>query len=281
MWVFPPNTHPSTRHPAFPYTDLLHRSNPPPQTDLSYDLACKPLKAALDAGANFRNAGDFYGLPDGSLSLLNHYFTLYPGDADKVVPSIDNSEAGIRKALDNCLSILDGKKFIDLCEPARVDPKVSIEETIRVLAQYVPASKIDGIGLSECDASTIRKAYKVHPIANVEVENEPLLHGPTHQRRRCHMRGAQHPARADSPLSRGFLTGQLWRHEDMAEGDSRRHMPRCQPENFDANLRLAEEVEKVARRKGCSVPQVAIAWICALNEREKGRGEGRGGPSCQ
>jgi pyridoxine 4-dehydrogenase len=66
--------------------------------------------------------------------------------------------------------VLDGKKFIDLYEPARVDPNVPIEDTIRVLADYVKVGKISGIGLSECGVQTIRKAVKVHPIANVEVE---------------------------------------------------------------------------------------------------------------
>lgn len=96
------------------------------------------MKAALDSGANFWNAGEIYGTPEAnSHHLLNRYFTKYPGDVDEVVISVkggtvpgklmvDNSAKNIRRSIDECLRVLDGKKFLDIFEPARQDPKVPL-----------------------------------------------------------------------------------------------------------------------------------------------------------
>jgi pyridoxine 4-dehydrogenase len=140
------------------------------------------MKAALNNGANFWNGGEFYGPPNAnSLQLLNHYFTKYPEDKDKVSLCMkgafsfhplgpDNSPENIRKSIDRCLEVLQDKVLIDIWEPARADPKVDIETTIATIAEYVKAGKIGGIGLSECSATTIRRAHAVHPISVVEVE---------------------------------------------------------------------------------------------------------------
>jgi pyridoxine 4-dehydrogenase len=151
------------------------------------------MKAALDNGSNLWNGGDFYGPPNAnSLQLLNHYFTKYPGDKERVYLSMkgafsfhplgpDNSPEGVRKSIDTCLNVLEDKVFIDNWEPARTDPKVPIETTIEAVAEYVKAGKIGGIGLSECSANTIRRAHAVHPISTVEVElsiftTDPCVH---------------------------------------------------------------------------------------------------------
>jgi len=165
-------------YPSLTATGFTSRPNPTP-----YDEAATVLKAALEKGANFWNGGEFYGPPNAnSLQLLNHYFTKYPEDKDKVAISIkggfsfhpqmaiDSSPENVRKCIDNSLKILDGKAFIDIWEPARTDPKVEIETTIKTIAEYVKAGKIGGIGLSECSAKTIRRAHAVHPITAVEVE---------------------------------------------------------------------------------------------------------------
>jgi pyridoxine 4-dehydrogenase len=114
------------------------------------------------------------------------------------------------------------------------------------------------IGLSECGTQTIRKAIAVHPIANVEVEMSLLSTDPLTNSVATMCAELYIPPVASSPLSRGFVTGQLRRFECLVEDGSRRHMPRFQKENFEENLRLVEEFEKVARRKGCTVLQVAI-----------------------
>lgn len=141
---------------------------PQPPSD---EQCFETLNATLKLGANFWNAGELYGTPDyNSCHLLNKYFTKYPENADKVVLSIkgglkrgeltpDSSEANIRRSVDECLRVLDGKKKIDIFECARQDPNVPVEQQVTVLAQYVKEGKIGGIGLSEVDAETIRRAY--------------------------------------------------------------------------------------------------------------------------
>lgn len=135
-------------------SDLTWRETPVPD-----EQAFAAMKAALKSGANFWNGGELYGTPHAnSLHLLNRYFTKYPEDADKVVISIkgsvsttkmgpDNSEKNIRRSIDECLKVLDGKKFLDLFEPARQDPNVPLEETMNAMAEYVKEGKLGGISL--------------------------------------------------------------------------------------------------------------------------------------
>lgn len=148
------------------------------------------MKAALDAGAGFWNGGQFYGPSDAnSLHLLNYYFTKYPEDKEKVTLcmkgafsfdplGVDNSPENIRKCIDHCLDVLEDKVFVDIWEPGRTDPKIDIEATIGAIAEYVKAGKIGGIGLSECNASTIRRAHAIHPISTVEVELSMFTNNP-------------------------------------------------------------------------------------------------------
>ncbi len=243
------------------------------------------LKAALNNGSNFWNGADFYGPPNSnSLQLLHHYFTKYPEDKEKVALCMkgaftfdplgpDNSPASIRKSIDTCLHVLDDKVFIDVWEPARADPKVPIETTIETIAEYVKAGKIGGIGLSECNANTIRRAHAVHPISVVEVEMSLFTTDAYVQSQRSccmdqgtdfgHQRLTNDVALtcaelgitllAYAPLSHGFLTGQIKKFEDFPENDMRRAIPRFQPDVFYQNMKLVDEVRKVAERKGCTV----------------------------
>lgn len=191
---------------------LTWRADPCPE-----EQAFAAMKTALATGANFFNGGEFYGPPEyNSLTLLNKYLTKYPGDADKIILSIkgglgpktlgpDGSKAGIDRTMGTCLKLLDGKKFLDVFECARVDPKTPIEETIGYLAQYVKDGKLGGICLSECSAATIRRAAKVHKIEGVEVEfsmfsTDILENGVAEA---CVEHGI--PVIAYSPLGRGFL----------------------------------------------------------------------------
>lgn len=137
----------------------------------SEEKCFETLTTALALGANFWNGGELYGTPEyNSLHLLNKYFTKYPENADKVVLSIkgglkpgelvpDGSEENIRRSVDECLRVLDGKKTIDIFECARQDPNTTVEQTVTILAQLVKEGKIKGIGLSEVNAETIRRAY--------------------------------------------------------------------------------------------------------------------------
>jgi pyridoxine 4-dehydrogenase len=137
----------------------------------SQEVCFETLNKSLELGANFWNGGELYGTPEyNSLHLLNKYFTQYPENAEKVVLSIkgglkpgqlipDGSVANIRRSVDESLRVLDGKKKLDIFELARQDSAFPVEHTVEVLAQYVKEGKIGGIGLSEVDAATIRRAY--------------------------------------------------------------------------------------------------------------------------
>lgn len=232
------------------------------------------MKRALELGANFWNAGELYGPPHAnSLQLLEYYFRKYPEDSEKVVLSIkgcfsfatgpDGSPEGVRKSVENCLEILQERVFISIFEPARVDPNVPIENTVEALAEYVKAGKIGGIGLSECSESSIRRAQAVHPISAVEVElslfsREVLENGVSAACAELDI-----PLIAYSPLSRGFLTGQIKSLDDIPANDRRRDFPRFQPEAFDLNMRLVNQVEKISAAKSIPMAQTAIAWVCA------------------
>lgn len=235
------------------------------------------MRAALESGCNFWNAGEFYGTKDyNSLHLLERYFTKYPEDAPKVVLSIkgglkdmvpDGSPEGVRNSIENCLKMLNGKKSLDIFEYARVDKRVPLETTLKALEEYVKAGKLGGISLSEVGAATVRKAAAITNIVAVEIElslfsTDPLTNGTIAA---C----AEHniPIVAYSPLGRGFLTGEIKSITDIPEGDFRRHFPRFQPGNFERNLELVREVQKIAERKGCTSGQVAIGWILSLSKR--------------
>lgn len=142
--------------------------NPTPPSE---ETALETLNTALKRGANFWNGGELYGTPEhNSLHLFHNYFTKYPENADKVVLSIkgglkpgqltpDGSEENIRRSVDECLRVLDGKKSVDIFECARQDPTTTIEQTVSILAKLVKEGKIKGIGISEVDAETVRRAY--------------------------------------------------------------------------------------------------------------------------
>jgi pyridoxine 4-dehydrogenase len=231
------------------------------------------MKSALNNGANFWSAAQYYGTPTAnSLHLLNHYFTTNPEDSNKVILSIkgaysragpDNSPENIRNSVDNCLEVLDGKAFLDIFSPGRIDPQVPIEETVRVLVEYIKAGKIGGYGLSECSAATIRRAHSVHPVSAIEMElslfsTDILSNGVAQTCSELKI-----PIIAYSPLSRGFLTGQIKKLDDIPESDSRRLFPRFQPEVFDLNIKLVEEIEQLAKKTGYTMPQLAIAWVAS------------------
>lgn len=237
------------------------------------------MRTALSHGANFWNGGEFYGTPDyNSLHLLSRYFEKYPADAEKVVLSIkgglsanmvpDGSEKNVRRSVDACLAMLEGKKKLDIFECARVDPKTPVETTVEVLATYVKEGKLGGISLSEVKAETIRRAHKVHPICSVEVElslwsTEILTNGVAAT---CAELGI--PVVAYSPLGRGFLTGEIKSRSDLGEGDMRRRMPRFQDDVFDKNLKLVDELQKLAKKKNCTGAQLALAWVRQLSGAE-------------
>ena len=238
------------------------------------------MKAALKSGANLWNGGELYGKPHAnSLHLLNRYFTKYPEDADKVVISIkgsisttklgpDNSEKNIRRSIDECLKVLDGKKFLDLFEPARQDPNVPLEETMNAMAQYIKESKLGGISLSEVTEDQIRNANKLHKIAAVEVEMSLQTPEVLHNGVAKTCAELDIPLIAYSPIGRGLLTATISKPGDMDKSDIRHRLPRFQPGNMEKNAAMGLEVQKVAKAKGCTPAQVALAWVRSYSGKD-------------
>lgn len=167
----------------------------------------------------------------------------------------------VKKAIDESLRRLD-LDYIDLYYQHRVDPSVPIEETVGAMSELVKAGKVRHLGLSEAGAATIRRAHAVHPISAVQteyslwsrdVENEVV---PT-------LNELGITLVAYSPLSRGFISGEIRKFEDLAEDDLRRWMPRFQGENFQKNIEIVDKIKEMAQEKKCTPSQLAIAWTIA------------------
>ncbi|KAH8597915.1 aldo/keto reductase [Bisporella sp. PMI_857] len=252
---------------------LTWREKPCPE-----EQAFEAMRAALRNGMNFWNGGEFYGTKEyNSLHLLERYFAKYPEDADKVVLSIkgvldlethsyDASPDGVRKSVDNCLKILNGRKKLDIFECARRDPNTPLQVTFDVLnKEYIQTGKLGGISLSEVNAATVHEAAKVTKIVACEVEfslfsTDILTNGVAAA---C----LEHsiPIIAYSPLGRGLLTGQIKTIDDVPPNLKR--YPRYQPDAFPINLELVKQVEVIAKKKGCTPAQLAINWVIAASKK--------------
>jgi aryl-alcohol dehydrogenase-like predicted oxidoreductase len=151
---------------------------------------------------------------------------------------------------------------IDLYYQHRVDPTTPIEDTVGAMAELVRAGKVRHLGLSEAGPDTLRRAIRVHAIAALQSEYSLWSRD---------IEDAVIPTARDlgiglvaySPLGRGFLTGHINKFEDLAEDDWRRGSPRFQGENFTKNLELVRRIEALAREKGYTPSQLALAWVLA------------------
>jgi aryl-alcohol dehydrogenase-like predicted oxidoreductase len=167
----------------------------------------------------------------------------------------------VRSACDASLTRLN-VEVIDLYYQHRVDADVPIEETVGAMAELVSAGKVRYLGLSEAGPATIRRAHKVHPIAALQTEYSLWSRDPEDEiLGTCRELGIGFVAY--SPLGRGFLTGRFTSPADLAEDDWRRGHPRFQGENFNRNLDLVRRVEALAKQKGCTPAQLALAWLLA------------------
>jgi len=180
----------------------------------------------------------------------------------------DGSRENVRRSVKDSLKALGGTlDKIDVFECARVDRNIPIETTMKALEELVQEGKIGGIALSEVGEASLRKAAKVTKIVGVEVELslfslDPLKNGVA---KACAELGI--PLIAYSPMSRGMLTGAIQSPSDLPEGDNRRHMPRFQEEHFATNLELVKAVGDLAKNKGCTSAQLALAWVRTLSKR--------------
>jgi len=178
--------------------------------------------------------------------------------------TVDGSAAHVREACDASLKRLK-VQHIDLYYLHRADPKTPIEETAGAMAELVRAGKVRYLGLSEVSPATLERAHRVHPITALQTEYSLWTRDPEQGAlAACERLGVGFVPY--SPLGRGFLTGALRRPEDFAADDWRRSNPRFQGENFRRNLALVDKVESLARDKGCTTAQLALAWVLAQGE---------------
>src|SRR5262249_18770162 len=132
--------------------------------------------------------------------------------------------------------------------------------------ELVREGKVEYLGLSEASPETLRRAMKVHPIAALQTEYSLWTRDPEDNAVLATCRELGIGFVAYSPLGRGFLTGQFRTFEDLPPDDYRRTSPRFPAENFQKNLNLVREVEKLAIDKGCKPSQLALAWARAQGE---------------
>jgi aryl-alcohol dehydrogenase-like predicted oxidoreductase len=147
----------------------------------------------------------------------------------------------------------------------RKDPDTPIEETVGAMSQLVKEGKVRGIGLSEVNVETLRKAHATFPLTALQTEYSLWSRDPEDGiLEACKELGIAFVAY--SPLGRGFLTGQIKKFEDLSTDDFRKTSPRFQGENFDKNLELVNEVSSIAKEKGCTPSQLALAWVMAQGD---------------
>jgi len=233
------------------------------------------IHRALELGIDFLDTADIYGV-GANEELVGKAIRDRRDDvvlatkfgivrtADGQFQGVNGRPEYVHEACDASLKRL-GVDTIDLYYQHRVDPNLSIEETVGAMAELVKAGKVRHLGLSEAAPATIHRANSVHPIAALQTEYSLWSREPEDQIiETCRSLGVAFVAY--SPLGRGFLTGQIKRYEDFAEDDYRRHAPRFQGENFDRNMDLVRHVETIAGQKGCTPAQLALAWVLAQGE---------------
>jgi aryl-alcohol dehydrogenase-like predicted oxidoreductase len=177
---------------------------------------------------------------------------------------LDSTPANIRTALEGSLRRL-GTDYVDLYYQHRVDPNTPIEETVATLAELVAQGKIRHVGLSEAGPDTIRRAHAVYPITALQSEYSLWTRDPEATTLPV-LRELGIGFVAYSPLGRGMLTGTVRSIDDLADSDFRRTNPRFTGENFQQNLKSADEVRSLADEVGCSPAQISLAWLLAQGD---------------
>jgi aryl-alcohol dehydrogenase-like predicted oxidoreductase len=232
------------------------------------------LERALELGVTFFDTAEVYG-PFHNEELLGQALK---GRRDQVViatkfgfrieggriTGLDSRPEHIREAVEGSL-----RRFrtdhVDLLYQHRVDKQVPIEDVVGAMAELVRQGKVRYLGLSEAGEQTIRRAHAVHPISALQSEYS-LWERNLEDRIIPTLRELGIGLVPFSPLGRGFLTGTAQRAESYPEGDYRRNDPRFQGANFDANLRVASAVQELAKRRGATPGQIALAWLLAKGE---------------
>lgn len=232
------------------------------------------LHRAADIGVTFIDTSDAYG-SGANEELVGRAIADRRGDYTVATkfgnirdsegkPAVDGRPEYVTEACDKSLRRL-GIDVIDLYYQHRVDPTVPIEDTVGAMARLIEAGKVRYLGLSEAAPETVKRAHATHPIAALQTEyslwtrmaEDELL--PL-----CNELGIGYVAY--SPLGRGMFSGTITGPGSLAEGDRRANHPRFQDQNLTQNLKLVEPVREMAAAKGCSMAQVALAWLLAKGE---------------
>src|SRR5437879_7287310 len=229
---------------------------------------------AIGRGVDVLDTGDFYGMGRNELLvgkalkdrrdkvLLSVKFGALRGPDGEFL-GLDGRPAATKNALAHSLSRL-GVDYIDIYRPARLDPNVPIEETVGAVADMVKAGYVRYIGLSEVGVETIRRAAKVYPICDLQIEyalvsrNAEVSIIPA-------LREPELAMTAYGVLSHGFLAGA----KPSGKSDIRAHMPRFSPENAERNEPLVDALARIAAQKGVSAARLAIAWVRAKGAAQK------------
>ena len=234
------------------------------------DTAKAVLNKALDLGATLIDTAVIYGMGHNEMLVAEAIggrrdeFVLatkggiYTKDGQR---EIDASPARLRQSIDESLGRLK-TDVIDLYYIHRPDPSTPIEDSIGELTRQIDAGKIRAIGLSEMSAETVRRAHAVHPIAALQTEYSLWTRNPEIAvLDACEALGVAFVA--FSPLARGFLSGRPPNNQAWERGDLRAGMPRFQGHNYVENLKLLAPLGELAREAGCTITQLAIAWVLA------------------
>ena len=230
------------------------------------------IHAALDAGITLLDTGDFYGMGHNEMLIRD---ALAGRNRDNLQISVkfgalrdpnngflgyDSRPAAVKNFVAYSLQRL-GVETIDIYRPARLDPQVPIEDTVGAIADLVKAGFVRHIGLSEVGSDTIRKAAKVHPVCDLQIEYSLISRGIEDGiLATCRELGIA--VTAYGVLSRGLISGH-WTKRSAGASDFRSMSPRFQDGNVDRNLALVEALRQVANRLGVTVAQVAIAWVAS------------------
>lgn len=230
---------------------------------------------SLDRGVTFLDTADMYGSGSNEelvgKAIRDRRDEVFLATKFGNVRGPNGEFGGVRGDPEYVLQACDaslkrlGVDQIDLYYQHRVDVNVPIEDTVGAMSELIEAGKVRFLGLSEAAPETIRRAHATHPITAVQTELS-LWSRDAEADVLSTVRELGIGYVAYSPLGRGFLTGQITSPEDFPEDDFRRFHPRFTGENFEKNIALVREVEAMAKEKGCTTAQLALAWVLAQGE---------------
>ena len=234
------------------------------------------IHRAIELGVNFLDTSDIYG-PFTNEELVGRAihdrrekvvlatkFGIVRDPANPKMRGLNGKPEYVRSSCEASLRRL-GVKTIDLYYLHRIDPNTPIEVTVNAMAELVKEGKVRFLGLSEVAPATLRRANSVHPITALQTEYSLWSREPERELlATCKELGTTFVAY--SPLGRGFLTGKITTLAQLPENDWRRGSPRFQGENLQRNLKLVNQIEELAKAKGCSPAQLALAWVLAKGD---------------